>query len=137
MNSADIVMDLVRGKKRLTTALYNRDLSLEEQMYDNPEARVHIRHEDKDIEDLDDVSASYKVYNTTTRHMIPLNFDELRGLDELLCVLSAFCCHGKDTVFRLYTYTTGNLLSVFTVLHEEGKAPKVYHYDPKSPDFSL
>ena len=115
MNNASLVMDLVRGAKTLTVSVYDRERSLEEQIYPK-----------SDPEDLENVFASSHICSSGNRRVsIPLNFDEIHGFDDLLNVFCAFTTYGRDAIFHIYNVDDGTMVQAYLVSHMRGTDPEV------------
>ena len=126
MNTARLVMDLVRGAKKLTVSVYDRERSLEEQVYPKSETRIIIRHDGSDPEDLENVFASSHICSSGNRRVsIPLNFDEIHGFDDLLNVFCAFTTYGRDAIFHIYNVDDGAMVQAYLVSHMRGTDPEV------------
>lgn len=127
MNNASLVLDLVKGVKRLTVTAVDKDIPLEEQIFSpNEEIKVVIRHDGPDPDDLENVFVTTHVCTGGMRRVtVPLNFDEIDGFDELLKLLCAFTSYGEDVLFHLYDGAYETLIGLYLVLHSKGKEPVI------------
>ena len=126
MNNASLVMEILRGEKRLTVAIYDKEQTLDEQLFSKQENRINIRNECPDPDDLENIIASTRFCGNGARRVpIPLNFDEIHGFDDLLNVICAFTIYGQDSIFRLYNASDGEIVRAYLVSHIKGQSPKI------------
>lgn len=127
MNNASLVLDLVKGTKRLTVTAVDKDIPLEDQIFiPNDEIKIAIRHDGPDPDDLENVFFTSHVCTGGLRRVtVPLNFDEIDGFDELLKLLCAFTSYGEDVLFHLYSGSYETLIGLYLVSHTKGKEPEI------------
>ena len=125
MNNAGLVLDLVNGEKRLTVTVYDKELTLKEQLYPKKETKIIIKGEDGCKDDLENLFVVSHICTGGNRRVaVPLNFDEIHGFDDLLNLLCALTSYGKDCVFHLYN-TDGEMTAVYLVTHQRGCPPEI------------
>ena len=101
MNNAADVIALLEGKKFLTVV---EGYATEEEK----EYSVNFKREGPDCDDCtSNMVAALFDTRKKSRFDVPLDFDLIHGLSDLLQILSAFSGTGRTQVFRLYNVIRG------------------------------
>lgn len=110
MNCASLVVDLMEGKAKMTMAVNWMPGMKERALFFR--SKKNDLNGDVIVASEDEVSPAIK---------IPLDFDVLDGLDDVLLLIAAFVCPDADVTFFAYNETSDKPVHAFSVVFDAKK----------------